>query len=243
MVGGELGHVEVVGGRAPRRLIQLRESRRGTWHGATAFLCGRQESQRTSVPCLGGRLPPRRATVHSGQTTRQLGQSGANRARQCSRFLVPLRVQASNLCEGGTAGAVPSAVFVRGAPVPTGKVKWFNADKGFGFLAEDGGEDVFVHRDALPNGVTELKPGQRVEFGVVQGRKGNQALSVRVLDPVPSVVRATRKPPEEMAPLVEDLIKMLDQTSNLLRKGRYPDRGESRKIAALLRAFADNLDA
>ena len=127
--------------------------------------------------------------------------------------------------------------------MPTGMVKWFNADKGFGFLAEDGGEDVFVHRDALPSGVTELKPGQRVEFGVVQGRKGNQALSVRVLDPVPSVVRATRKPPEEMAPLVEDLIKMLDQTSNALRRGRYPDRGESRKIAALLRAFADNLDA
>jgi len=123
---------------------------------------------------------------------------------------VPLRVRASSLCEGGTAGAVPSVVFVRGA---------------------------------LPSGVTELKPGQRVEFGVVQGRKGNQALSVRVLDPVPSVVRATRKPPEEMAPLVEDLIKMLDQTSNALRRGRYPDRGESRKIAALLRAFADNLDA
>jgi CspA family cold shock protein len=127
--------------------------------------------------------------------------------------------------------------------VPTGKVKWFNAEKGFGFLAEDDGEDVFVHRDALPSGVTELKPGQRVEFGVVQGRKGNQALSVRVLDPMPSVVRATRKPAEELAPLVEDLIKMLDQTSNSLRRGRYPDRGESRKIAALLRAFADNLDA
>ncbi len=46
-------------------------------------------------------------------------------------------------------------------------------------------------RDALPSGVTELKPGQRVEFGIVQGRKGNQALSVRVLDPMPSVVRAT----------------------------------------------------
>ena len=72
--------------------------------------------------------------------------------------------------------------------MPTGKVKWFNAEKGFGFLAEDDGEDVFVHRDALPSGVTELKPGQRVEFGIVQGRKGNQALSVRVLDPVPSVV-------------------------------------------------------
>jgi cold shock protein len=132
---------------------------------------------------------------------------------------------------------------MRGAPVPTGKVKWFNADKGFGFLAEDDGEDVFVHRDALPSGVTELKPGQRVEFGIVQGRKGNQALSVRVLDPVPSVVRATRKPAEEMAPLVEDLIKMLDVVSNSLRRGRYPDKGEARKIASLLRAFADNLDA
>ena len=127
--------------------------------------------------------------------------------------------------------------------MPTGKVKWFNADKGFGFLAEDEGEDVFVHRDALPSGVTELKPGQRVEFGIVQGRKGNQALSVRVLDPVPSVVRATRKPAEEMAPLVEDLIKMLDGVSNSLRRGRYPERGEARKIASLLRAFADNLDA
>lgn len=127
--------------------------------------------------------------------------------------------------------------------MPTGKVKWFNAEKGFGFLAEDDGEDVFVHRDALPSGVTELKPGQRVEFGIVQGRKGNQALSVRVLDPMPSVVRATRKPAEELAPLVEDLIKMLDTTSNSLRRGRYPDRGEARKIAALLRAFADNLDA
>jgi CspA family cold shock protein len=127
--------------------------------------------------------------------------------------------------------------------VPTGKVKWFNAEKGFGFLAEDDGEDVFVHRDALPSGITELKPGQRVEFGIVQGRKGNQALSVRVLDPMPSVVRATRKPAEEMAPLVEDLIKMLDSTSNSLRRGRYPDKGEARKVAGLLRAFADNLDA
>jgi CspA family cold shock protein len=127
--------------------------------------------------------------------------------------------------------------------VPTGKVKWFNAEKGFGFLADDAGEDVFVHRDALPTGVTELKPGQRVDFGIVQGRKGNQALSVRVLDPVPSVVQATRKPAEEMAPLVEDLIKLLDGVSNSLRRGRYPDRNESRKVGALLRAFAENLDA
>jgi cold shock protein len=127
--------------------------------------------------------------------------------------------------------------------VPTGKVKWFNAEKGFGFLADDQGEEVFVHRDVLPDGVTELKPGSRVEFGVVAGRKGMQALSVRVLDPVPSMVRATRKPADEMTPIVEDLIKLLDGVSNSLRRGRYPDRAEGRKVAAVLRAVADNLEA
>jgi Cold shock proteins len=128
--------------------------------------------------------------------------------------------------------------------VPTGKVKFFNAEKGFGFLSNDeGDDDVFVHRDALPDGLTELKSGTRVEYGVVSGRKGNQAMQVRVLDPVPSVVRNARKPAEEMAPLVEDLIKLLDSTSNSLRRGRYPERAEARKIAGLLRAFADNLDA
>lgn len=127
--------------------------------------------------------------------------------------------------------------------MPTGKVKWFNADKGFGFLADDDGTDVFVHRDALPDGITELKPGQRVEFGIVQGRKGSQALQLRVLDPVPSVARATRRPAEEMAPLIEDLIKMLDHASNSLRRGRYPEKAEAQKIAAVLRNFADNLDA
>jgi cold shock protein len=127
--------------------------------------------------------------------------------------------------------------------VPTGKVKFFNAEKRFGFLSNDEGEDVFVHADALPDGLTELKPGTRVEYGIVSGRKGNQAIQVLVLDPLPSVVRASRKPAEEMAPLVEDLIKLLDSTSNALRRGRYPERAESRKIAGLLRAFADNLDA
>ena len=67
--------------------------------------------------------------------------------------------------------------------MPTGKVKFFNADKGFGFVSNDEGDDVYVHRDALPDGMTELKPGQRVEYGVVTGRKGNQAMQVRVLDP------------------------------------------------------------
>ena len=131
--------------------------------------------------------------------------------------------------------------------MPTGKVKFFSSEKGFGFLSYDEGEDVFVHRDALPEGVTELKAGQRVEFGVVSGRKGNQAMQVRLLEPVPSVTRTTaranRKPAEELAPLVEDLIKLLDDTSNTLRRGRYPDRAEAKQVASLLRGFADQIDA
>jgi CspA family cold shock protein len=127
--------------------------------------------------------------------------------------------------------------------VPSGKVKWFDVEKGFGFLAGDAGEDVFVHKDALPAGVAELKAGQRVEFGIIQGRKGSQALQVRLLDPPPSVAKATRRPAEEMTPIVEDLIKLLDKVGNSLRRGHYPDKAEGKKVAAVLRAVADNLDA
>ena len=127
--------------------------------------------------------------------------------------------------------------------MPTGKVKWFSPEKGFGFLSRDDGDDVFVHRDALPDGVTELKPGSRVEFGVAQGRRGEQALSVRVLDPLPSLVKAQRKPADELAVIVEDLIKLLDGVSDSLHRGRHPDRPAARKVATVLRAVADDLEA
>ena len=126
--------------------------------------------------------------------------------------------------------------------MPTGKVKWFNAEKGFGFLATDDGDEVFVHASTLPVGVAELKPGTRVEFGVADGRKGKQALSVQILEAPPSVVKAKRKPADQMAPMLEDLIKVLDQASNQFRRGRYPDDVHARRIAALLRAVADDLD-
>ncbi|GAA1773004.1 cold-shock protein [Nonomuraea wenchangensis] len=61
-----------------------------------------------------------------------------------------------------------------------GTVKWFNADKGYGFIAVDGGKDVFVHYSAiLMDGYRSLEQGQRVEFEITQGQKGPQAESVR----------------------------------------------------------------
>ena len=126
--------------------------------------------------------------------------------------------------------------------MPTGKVKWFDTEKGFGFLSRDDGGDVFVHTSALPTGMTELKPGSRVEFGVAEGKRGEQALSVRVLEAPASVVAASRKPAEDMAVIVEDLIKLLDGLGNGLRKDRQPSSAESRKIAMVLRAVADDLD-
>lgn len=126
--------------------------------------------------------------------------------------------------------------------MPTGKVKFYDTEKGFGFLATDEGEDVFVHATALPAGTTALTPGSRVEFGVIDGKRGKQALSVVVLEKAPSVAKALRKPAEDMAGVVEDLIKMLDSVSNGLRHGRYPDDQKSRAIAKVLRAVANDID-
>jgi CspA family cold shock protein len=127
--------------------------------------------------------------------------------------------------------------------VPTGKVKWYDSEKGFGFLATEEGDEVFVHASALPAGLEALKPGSRVEFGIADGKRGPQALSIRLLDAPPSVVKAARKPAEDMAVILEDLIKLLDGTSNSLRRGRYPDDKHSRQIAMMLRKVADDIDA
>ena len=127
--------------------------------------------------------------------------------------------------------------------MPVGKVRYYDVEKGFGFLSkDDGGEDVYVRAAALPEGVTTLKRGQKVEFGVVDGKKGEQALTVRLLEAPPSLSKANRKSPELMVVIIEDLIKMLDNLGNGYRRGRHPDSKLSGKTASVLRAVADELE-
>lgn len=63
-----------------------------------------------------------------------------------------------------------------------GTIKWFNGEKGYGFIAAEGGTDVFVHYSAIQmDGYKTLQEGQKVEFDIVQGQKGPQAENVRLV--------------------------------------------------------------
>jgi len=102
---------------------------------------------------------------------------------------------------------------------------------------------VFVHKGALPEGVEEVKPGQRVEFGVVESRKGNQALAVKLIDAPPSVAELRRRPAEELHGLIEDLIKVLEaKIMPDLRRGRFPDKKSAQTVAQLVHAVARELE-
>ena len=127
--------------------------------------------------------------------------------------------------------------------MPTGRVKWYDTEKGFGFLTRDDGGDVFVHKAALPEGVDDLKAGQRVEFGVVESRKGNQALAVKVLDTPPSMSELRRRPAEELHGLIEDMIKVLEaKIMPELRRGRFPEKKSAQTVAQLVHAVARELE-
>ena len=95
--------------------------------------------------------------------------------------------------------------------MPTGKVKFFDEAKGFGFIASDEGDEVYLHASALPAGITVVKPGSRVEFSVVDGKRGAQAMSLRVLDAPVSLVARGRKPADEMA-IIERMFREYSDT-------------------------------
>ncbi len=125
--------------------------------------------------------------------------------------------------------------------MPTGRIKFFDPERQFGFITGDDGQRVYLHASMLPADHPAPKPGTRVEYGVAEGRRGPQAISVTILQAPPSVVRAQRRKPQDMVPVVEDLIKLLDKTSDSLRRGRYPDN--SKQIAKVLRVVAEDFGA
>jgi len=126
--------------------------------------------------------------------------------------------------------------------MPSGKVKWFSLEKGFGFIASEEGEDVYLAASALPAGVSTVKPGTKLEFSVADGRRGPQALSVTILEAPPSLAENSRIDGDDLAAIIEDVIKILDRLGNGLRHGRFPTSVESGRTAKVLRGIADEIE-
>ena len=117
--------------------------------------------------------------------------------------------------------------------MPTGKVKWYDAEKGFGFLSQEEGEDVYVRASRCPRARRGSQSRSGVEFGLASGRRGPQALSVKLIDPPPSLSRTRREAaaaehkhsPDELHGMVEDMITLLESAVQPeLRKAATPTR-------------------
>lgn len=124
--------------------------------------------------------------------------------------------------------------------MPNGKVRFYDEDKGFGFIQGDDGSQVYLHASVLPADA-DVQAGTRLEYSVADGRRGPQALSVRVID-TPRIVKRSRKSADEMSVIIEDLVKLLDGLGGRLKNGQYPERSQSRTVATMLRRVADDFD-
>ncbi len=99
--------------------------------------------------------------------------------RDCYESHRPGHGEKARAPRAGRAGPPPPAT-PEGSPHSQGAVKWFNESKGFGFIRDDGGDEIFVHFSAiLGDGFRSLQEGERVEFDIVMGPKGKQATNVK----------------------------------------------------------------
>jgi len=126
--------------------------------------------------------------------------------------------------------------------MPSGRVKWFSLEKGFGFISNDEGEDVYLSADALPAGVTTVKPGTKLEFSIADGRRGPQALSVSIVEAPPTMAGNSRGKNDDLAAMIEDTIKILDRYGNGLRSGRTSSSDDAERLAKVLRGIASQID-
>ena len=126
--------------------------------------------------------------------------------------------------------------------MPIGKVKWYDLERGFGFVSNPGEEDCFLPKSVLPEGIDDLYPGQRIEFDFVAGRKGPQVLRMEVLDPPKYKVH--KYSADQLGSMVADLVTLLETTVQPgLAAGRYPEKKVGRQVAEILRVVATELDA
>jgi CspA family cold shock protein len=125
--------------------------------------------------------------------------------------------------------------------MPSGRVKWFSLEKGFGFISNDEGEDVYLAASALPNGVATVKPGTKLEFSIADGRRGPQALAVSIVEAPPSISGSSHGKNDDLAAMLEDTIKILDRYSNSLRSGRA-SATEAERLAKVLRGIAAQIE-
>ena len=127
--------------------------------------------------------------------------------------------------------------------MPSGRVKWFSLEKGFGFISNDEGEDVYLAATSLPEGVATVKPGTKIEFSVIDSRKGPQAMSVRIIDAPVSLAENSRANSDDLAAMIEDTIKILDKVGNGLRHGRHPSGPDADRLAKVLRGIAGQFES
>jgi CspA family cold shock protein len=127
--------------------------------------------------------------------------------------------------------------------MPSGRVKWFSLEKGFGFISNDEGEDVYLAATSLPEGVATVKPGTKIEFSIIDSRKGPQAMSVRIIDAPVSLAENSRVNSDDLAAMIEDTIKILDKVGNGLRLGRHPSGPDAERLGRVLRGIAGQLEA